>query len=142
LLDGEFGTRGWRPAAAAVIAHVSTATLGWIAAAIGGYHDGENALADRHEGGFRLGMLNLAERGFFSMDGFLRLSTPAPIWRQPRLATPVVGQSTQDRARRSVIVDDLGRPRILARMWHASRSRTFKKYADCVTHARYLPIHC
>ena len=55
-------------------AHVRTATFRWISAAIGGYHDGENALADQLEGSFRPGMLNLADRGFFSMDRFLRFS--------------------------------------------------------------------
>src|SRR6266571_4697637 len=42
--------------------------------AIGGYHDGENALADQLEDSFTPGILNLAGRGFFSMDRFLRFS--------------------------------------------------------------------
>ena len=75
VLDGEFGTPadGARPLLR-VTAHVRTATFRWIGAAIGGYHDGENALADQLEGSFRPGMLNLADRGFFSMDRFLRFS--------------------------------------------------------------------
>ena len=75
VLDGEFGTPadGARPLLR-ITAHVRTATFRWIAAAIGGYHDGENALADQLEGSFRPGMLNLADRGFFSMDRFLRFS--------------------------------------------------------------------
>ena len=51
-----------------IAAHVRTASRRWIAAAIGGYHDGENALADELEGSFTAGILNLADRGFFSMD--------------------------------------------------------------------------
>ena len=75
VLDGEFGTPadGARPLLR-ITAHVRTATFRWISAAIGGYHDGENALADQLEGSFRPGMLNLADRGFFSMDRFLRFS--------------------------------------------------------------------
>jgi hypothetical protein len=75
VLDGEFGTPadGARPLLR-ITAHVRTATFRWISAAIGGYHDGENALADQLEDSFRPGMLNLADRGFFSMDRFLRFS--------------------------------------------------------------------
>ena len=65
VLEDGFGT----PAAGArpllrVTAHVRTATFRWIGAAIGGYHDGENALADQLEATFGAGMLNLADRGF------------------------------------------------------------------------------
>ena len=65
VLDGEFGTPadGARPLLR-VTAHVRTTTFRWISAAIGGYHDGENALANQLEGSFRPGMLNLADRGF------------------------------------------------------------------------------
>jgi len=75
VLEGEFGTPagGARPLLR-VTAHVRTATFRWIAAAIGGYHDGENALADQLEDSFRPGMLNLADRGFCSMYRFIRFS--------------------------------------------------------------------
>jgi len=68
VLEDEFGTPadGARPLLR-VTAHVRTATFRWIGAAIGGYHDGENALADELEGSFGPGILNLADRGFFSM---------------------------------------------------------------------------
>jgi hypothetical protein len=61
----EFGT----PAAGArpllrIAAHVRTASRRWIGAEIGGYHDGENDLADKLEWSFGPGMLNLADRGF------------------------------------------------------------------------------
>ena len=46
----------------------------WKAAAAGGYHDGENALADQLEGALGPGQLSLADRGFFSMDRWLRFS--------------------------------------------------------------------
>ena len=81
VLEDGFGTPadGARPLLR-VTAHVRTATFRWIGAAIGGYHDGENALADQLEGSFRPGMLNLADRGFFSMDRFLRFSGSGAIW--------------------------------------------------------------
>jgi Transposase DDE domain/Insertion element 4 transposase N-terminal len=80
----EFGT----PAAAArpllrIAAHVRTASRRWIGAGIGSYLDGENDLADRLEWSFKPGMLNLADRGFFSMDRFLRFSAAGAhlAWR-------------------------------------------------------------
>ena len=71
----EFGTPadGARPLLR-ITAHVRTASRRWIGAEIGSYHDGENDLADRLEWSFGPGMLNLADRGFFSMDRFLRFS--------------------------------------------------------------------
>jgi hypothetical protein len=75
VLEGEFGTPadGARPLLR-VTAHVRTATFRWTGAAIGGYHDGENALADQLEDSFRPGILNLADRGFFSMHRWIRFS--------------------------------------------------------------------
>ncbi|MGI8447717.1 MAG: IS4 family transposase [Streptosporangiaceae bacterium] len=84
VLEDEFGTPadGARPLLR-VTAHVRTATFRWIGAAVGGYRDGENALADQLEDTFRPGMLNLADRGFFSMDRFLRFSAAGAhlAWR-------------------------------------------------------------
>jgi hypothetical protein len=66
-----------------LVALVRTATHRWAAAAAGGYHDGENALADELEPALTAGMLNLADRGFFSMDRFLRFSASGAhlCWR-------------------------------------------------------------
>jgi hypothetical protein len=75
VLEGEFGVPAERARPVLrVTAHVRTATFRWLGAAIGGYHDGENALADQLEDSFGPGMLNLADRGFFSMHRFLRFS--------------------------------------------------------------------
>jgi hypothetical protein len=83
-LEDGFGTpaEGARPLLR-VTAHVRTATFRWIGAAIGGYHDGENALADQLEDSFTTGILNLADRGFFSMHRWIRFSgTGADLaWR-------------------------------------------------------------
>jgi hypothetical protein len=83
-LEAESGTPGdgARPLLR-ITAHARAATRRWIAAAIGGYHDGENALADQLEDSFTPGMLNLADRGFFSMDRWIRFSAGGahPAWR-------------------------------------------------------------
>jgi Insertion element 4 transposase N-terminal len=86
VLEEGFGTPadGARPLLR-VTAHVRTATFRWIGAAIGGYHDGENALADQLEDSFRPGILNLADRGFFSMHRWIRFSgTGADLAHQER----------------------------------------------------------
>ena len=66
-----------------IAAHVRTATRRWIAAAIGGYLDGENPLADDLAWSFAPGILNLADRGFFSMDRWIRFSAAGAhlAWR-------------------------------------------------------------
>jgi hypothetical protein len=75
VLEGEFGIPAERARPVLrVVAHVRTATFRWIGAAIGGYHDGENALADQLEDSFAPGMVNLADRGFFSMRRWIRFS--------------------------------------------------------------------
>jgi Transposase DDE domain/Insertion element 4 transposase N-terminal len=91
-LEGEFGTPAERARPVLrVTAHVRTATFRWIGAAVGGYHDGENALADQMEGSFCPGMLNLADRGFFSMHRWIRFSgTGAHLaWRVKNSAKSV-----------------------------------------------------
>ena len=83
-LAGAFGvpSGGTKPKLR-IAAHVRTASRRWIAAAIGGYHDGENPLADELEDSFTAGILNLADRGFFSMDRWLRFSARGAhlVWR-------------------------------------------------------------
>jgi len=66
-----------------LVAHVRTGSRRWIAAAVGGYLDGENALADQLAESFTAGMINLADRGFFSMDRWIRFSAAGAhlAWR-------------------------------------------------------------
>jgi len=66
-----------------IVAHVRTGSRRWIGAAVGGYHDGENALVDDLACTLREGMLNLADRGFFSMDRWIRFSATGAhlCWR-------------------------------------------------------------
>jgi hypothetical protein len=58
-------------------------TRRWRAAVVGRYLDGENALADGLQDAFGPGQLNLADRGFFSMDRWLRFSGAGAhlLWR-------------------------------------------------------------
>ena len=74
-----------------IVAHVRTGTRRWIGAAVGGYLDGENTVADELAGTFRPGMLNLADRGFFSMSRWIRLSATGAhlCWRVKNGATSV-----------------------------------------------------
>jgi hypothetical protein len=74
-----------------IAAHVRTATRRWIAAAIGGYHDGENPLADDLASSFTAGILNLADRGFLSMDRWIRFSAGGAhlAWRVKNSAKSV-----------------------------------------------------
>src|SRR5216684_1021191 len=68
---------------ARIVAHVRTGSRRWIGAAVGGYHDGENTLVDDLACTLREGMLNLADRGFFSMDRWIRFSATGAhlCWR-------------------------------------------------------------
>ena len=84
LLADAFGT----PSAAAkpllrLAGLLHSGTRRWKAAVIGGYLDGENALAGRLQDAFGPGQLNLADRGFFSMDRFIRFSGTGAhlLWR-------------------------------------------------------------
>ena len=97
-LEGESGA----PAAGArpllrIAAHVRAVSFRWIGAAIGGYHDGENTLADELESSFGPGMLNLADRGFFSMDRGLRFSAAGAhlAWRVKNGAKSVPFKTVQ-----------------------------------------------
>ncbi len=74
-LADEFGVpEGGTKPKIRVVAHARTATRRWVAAAVGGYLDGENTLADELQASFTAGIINLADRGFFSMDRWIRFS--------------------------------------------------------------------
>jgi Insertion element 4 transposase N-terminal/Transposase DDE domain len=92
VLAEEFGVpEGGTKPKIRLVAHLQAGTRRWKAAAVGGYHDGENTLADELEGSLGEGMLNLADRGFFSMDRWMRFSgTGAHLcWRVKNSARSV-----------------------------------------------------
>jgi hypothetical protein len=75
LLAREFGVPapGARPLLR-LVGLLHSGTRRWKAAVIGRYLDRENALADGLQDAFGPGQLNLADRGFFSMDRWIRFS--------------------------------------------------------------------
>ena len=75
LLAEEFGvpSPGAKPLLR-LVGLLHSGTRRWKAAVIGCYLDGENALADGLQDAFGPGQLNLADRGFFSMDRWIRFS--------------------------------------------------------------------
>ena len=66
-----------------IVGHVRAASRRWIAAETGTYHQGENELADRLLRSFRSGMVNLADRGFPSMERYLAAAGTGAdlVWR-------------------------------------------------------------
>ncbi len=84
LLAEEFGvpSPGAKPLLR-LVGLLHSGTRRWKAAVIGRYLDGENALADGLQDAFGPGQLNLADRGFFSMDRWLRFSIAGAhlLWR-------------------------------------------------------------
>jgi hypothetical protein len=91
-LAAEFGVpEGGKHPKLRVTALLQAGTMRWKAAAVGGYHDGENALAGQLEGALGPGQLSLADRGFFSMDRWLRFSAAGAhlLWRVKNAARSV-----------------------------------------------------
>ncbi len=84
LLAEEFGVPapGARPLLR-LVGLLHSGTRRWKAAVTGCYLDGENALADGLQDAFGPGQLNLADRGFFSMDRWIRFSGTGAhlLWR-------------------------------------------------------------
>ena len=84
LLAEEFGvpSPGAKPLLR-LVGLLHSGTRRWKAAVIGRYLDGENAQADELESCFGPGQLNLADRGFFSMNRFIRFSGAGAhlLWR-------------------------------------------------------------
>jgi hypothetical protein len=66
-----------------IVGHVRVASRRWIAAETGTYHQGENELADGVLRSFRGGMVNLADRGFPSMERYLAAAATGAdlVWR-------------------------------------------------------------
>jgi hypothetical protein len=96
LLTEQFGTPS--PDAKPLLRLVGllhSGTRRWKAAVIGRYLDGENALADGLQDAFGPGQLNLADRGFFSMDRFIRFSGTGAhlLWRVKNSAKSVPFQN-------------------------------------------------
>ena len=117
-----------------VVAHVRAASRRWIGAGIGSYHDGENDLADELIGSFRPGMLNLADRGFFSMDRFCGFSgTGADLaWRAKDSAKSIPARTIEvlpDGSELVVLRESDGMP---ARRRRESRNHAAPRLPDTI----------
>ena len=92
LLAEEFGipAPGAKPLLR-LVGLLHSGTRRWKAAVTGRYLDGENALADGLQDASGPGQLNLADRGFFSMDRWLRFSGTGAhlLWRVKNSAKSV-----------------------------------------------------
>jgi hypothetical protein len=117
-----------------VVAHVRTASRRWIGAEIGSYRDGENELADRLEGSFRPGMLNLADRGFFSMDRFVRFSAAGAdlAWRVKNGAKSISARTLEVLPDGSELVVLRESDGMLARRRRESRNHAAPRLPDTI----------
>jgi hypothetical protein len=129
LLAEEFGipAPGARPLLR-LVGLLHSGTRRWRAAVIGRYLDGENTLADGLQDALGPGQLNLADRGFLSMDRWIRFSGTGAhlLWRVKNGAKCVpfrtlrvlkdgselvlLRESTSMRARRRAAVGDKALP--------------------------------
>jgi Insertion element 4 transposase N-terminal/Transposase DDE domain len=117
-----------------IAAHVRTGSRRWIAAAIGGYHDGENTLADQLEASFPAGIINLADRGFFSMDRWLRFSARGAhlAWRVKNGAKSVPFQTLRTLPDGSELVLLRESDSMLARRRRENKDTTLPRLPDTV----------
>ena len=134
LLAEQFGTPS--PDAKPLLRLVGllhSGTRRWKAAVIGRYPDGENALADGLQDAFGPGQLNLADRGFFSMDRWIRFSGTGAdlLWRVKNCAKSVPFKTLD------VLKD--GSELVLLRESNGMRSRRRKTAADKALPSRRTP---
>src|SRR5208282_3333255 len=126
LLAEEFGTPspGAKPLLR-LVGLLHSGTRRWKAAVTGRYLDGENALADGLQDAFGPGQLNLADRGFFSMDRWIRFSGTGAhlLWRVKNGAKSVPFRTLR-------ILKD-GSELVLLRESTSMRTRRRKAAGDC-----------
>ncbi len=117
-----------------LVAHMRTGSRRWIAAAAGGYHDGENTLADELEASFTAGMVNLADRGFFSMHRWIRFSAGGAhlAWRVKNGAKSVPFKTLRVLKDRSELVLLRESDSMLARRRRDAGDKTLPRLPDTV----------
>src|SRR6266436_8226019 len=142
----EFGvpTGGTKPKLR-IAAHVRTASRRWIAAAVGGYLDGENTLADDLEDSFTDGILNLADRGFFSMHRWIRFSARGAqlVWRGKNGAksVPLKTLETLPDGSELVLLRESGS--MLGKRRRETGDKTLPRLPDTVAQlSRVALVHC
>ena len=134
-LAAEFGVpEGGKHPKLRLVALLQAGTMRWKAAAIGGYHDGENALADQLEGALGPGQLSLADRGFFSMDRWLRFSAAGAhlLWRVKNAARSVPFRLLRTLKDGSGLVPLRESPSMLGRRRKEAGDKTLPRLEDTV----------
>jgi hypothetical protein len=134
-LAAEFGVpEGGKHPKLRLVALLQAGTMRWKAAAIGGYHDGENALADQLEGALGPGQLSLADRGFFSMDRWLRFAAAGAhlLWRVKNAARSVPFRLLRTLKDGSGLVLLRESPNMLGRRRKEAGDRTLPRLEDTV----------
>jgi hypothetical protein len=134
-LAAEFGVPdGGKHPKLRLVALLQAGTMRWKAAAIGGYRDGENALADQLEGALGPGQLSLADRGFFSMDRWLRFSAAGAhlLWRVKNAARSVPFRLLRTLKDGSGLVLLRESSNMLGRRRREAGDRTLPRLADTV----------
>ena len=117
-----------------LVAHARTGSRRWIAAAVGGYHDGENTLADELEESFTAGIINLADRGFFSMDRWIRFSARGAhlAWRVKNGAKSVPFKTIETLTDGSELVLLRESDSMLARRRRENNDKTLPRLPDTI----------
>ena len=117
-----------------IVGHVRVASRRWIAAEAGSYHQGENELADQLTGTFGPGMVNLSDRGFFSLDRFIRFSATGSdlAWRIKNSAKSFPGKTLEvlcDGSELVVLHESGG---MLSRRRRESRNHAAARHPDTI----------
>jgi len=117
-----------------VVGHVRAGSRRWITAETGTYHQGENELADRLLGSFRGGMVNLADRGFPSMERYIAAAaTGADLvwrWKNGRKCLPAKTLEALPDGSELVVMRESGG--MLARRRRASRNHAAPRLPDTI----------
>jgi hypothetical protein len=135
VLASEFGSssEAGRPLLR-IVGHVRVATRRWIAAEPGSYHQGENELAGRLLGSFRGGMVNLADRGFPSMERYLAAAGTGAdlVWRWKNGKSSLPARTLEVLPDGSELVVMRESDGMLARRRQASRNHAAPRLPDTI----------
>jgi hypothetical protein len=117
-----------------IVGHVRVATRRWIAAEPGSYHQGENELADRLLGSFRSGIVNLADRGFPSMERYLAAAGTGAdlVWRWKNGKNSLPARTLEALPDGSELVVMRESDGMLARRRQASRNHAAPRLPDTI----------
>jgi hypothetical protein len=117
-----------------IVGHVRVATRRWIAAEPGSYHQGENELADRLLGSFRSGIVNLADRGFPSMERYLAAAGTGAdlVWRWKNGKNSLPAKTLEVLPDGSELVVMRESDGMLARRRQASRNHAAPRLPDTI----------